>query len=74
MGLLGSGSKGRTGNRSLKAAGTTPPGVDMLRPQESGNPDVVHDRVSRAAAGRMQQKQLSKNKSTGIRIAGRRKK
>lgn len=71
MGLLGSGSKGRSNNRGLKAGGTTPPGVDMLNPSTSGNPDVVHDRAARASAGKMQQRQLSKNKSTGLRAIGR---
>lgn len=73
MGLLGSGSKGRSNNRSFAkgSGGTTPPGVDMLRPQESGNPDVVHDRQARATTGVMQKRQLLKNKSVGLRSFGK---
>lgn len=67
-GLIGGSKGGRTGNRNFKGGGTTPPGVDMLNPAASGNPDVVQQRAAQATKGVMQSKQLRKNKSTGIKI------
>jgi hypothetical protein len=70
--LLGSGSKGRTGNSGFKGASSTPPGVNMLNPSQSGPVDVVAQRNAEAVKGRQYSKQLKKNKSDGIGALGKR--
>jgi hypothetical protein len=66
--LLGSGSKGRTGNSKFRGSRTVPAGMgDPTNPSSMAAPDVVQDRKNRATAGTMLSKQLRKNKSMGLR-------
>jgi hypothetical protein len=62
---MGSGSKGRQGG-NVKGAGLAPPTVNMLDPSQSGNADVVQQRAAATQTGKMQQRQLKKNKSAGL--------
>lgn len=74
MGLLGSGSKGRTHNPSFKGTRGTPANIDMLRPAESGDKGVVEQRKNEATKGVMQKRQLKSNKSIGLgKLTGKRK-
>lgn len=66
--LLGSGSKGRTGNKALRGSRTVPAGMgDPTNPSSMAAPDVVQDRKNRATSGTMLSKQLRSNKSSGLK-------
>lgn len=64
--LFGASARGRSTSMGKGGGGGTPPGVNMLDPSQSGNPDVVQARNAQVTQGAMEQKQLKKNKSKGL--------
>lgn len=67
---VGSGSRGRQGGKISGAKGAGQPagqGVPTA-PAFAGPPDVVQQRMAQATQGKMEQNQLRKNRSTGIKL------
>lgn len=67
--LTGKRVKGRQGGNIKGAAGNK--AVVPTAPALSGNADVVADRTNQTMQGTLQQKQLKKNKSAGLKARRR---
>lgn len=50
--------------------GFLPAGTNMAAPALDGNPDTVQQRSAMAQRGKMLQKELLKDKSTGLSVPG----